>query len=149
MRFAAIGLLAGILCAGCALQPGDPGDEPTAVPAATGAIQFAGGETSGRHKSSASTGSPEPGSTPDYNPQPAPWGSPLAQGQSGSSGSGDSTKPPPRLGSGGADDPVPVPTDTTDELEKTPGAGHSDPAEERPAAGTDRVGEVGAVSQAR
>lgn len=149
MRFAAIGLLAGILCAGCALQPGDPGDEASAVPATGSAIQFAGGETSGRHKSSASTGSPEPGSTPDYNPQPAPWGSPLAQGQSGSSGSGDSTKPPPRVGTGGDDDPAPVPTDTTDELEMAPGTNHPAPAEARPAAGGDRVGEVGAVNQAR
>jgi len=115
MRFAAIGLLAGVLCAGCALQTGDPGDETTAVPATGPAVQFGGGVAGSLHSNSNTSPDPGPGA-PNYNPQPAPWGSPLVQGQSGSSANGDTTT----TSSGAGQNGQPLPG-ATDDVEPVPG----------------------------
>jgi hypothetical protein len=123
MRFAAIGLLAGILCAGCALQAGDPGDETTAVHSTGPAVQFGGGPGS-LHSNGSASPDPGPGG-PNYNPQPAPWGSPLVQGQSSNGGTGDSTTTTPSSPGQNGGDPPPA---STDELEPGVGQGQPQPA---------------------
>lgn len=98
MRYAAIGLLAALLGVGCALQPADPGDEPstttTQEPSHVQAdMAVLEGVTGG------GTSKGNPGINPK-NPQPAPWdpqqnpaaatiSSPVAGSSTGGQGLGD------------------------------------------------------------
>ncbi|HEY8041885.1 MAG TPA: hypothetical protein VIF15_18905 [Polyangiaceae bacterium] len=68
MRVVSIALVAAILSAGCALQPGEPGDESVSPPGKVTTLPGSGDST-------AIARSPgyKVGSAPQQNPDPAPW----------------------------------------------------------------------------